>query len=119
MTPKERKEMEIRRQKRIDALRRMEAGDETAFEDYLGASKPNSKVKQSPNIAIVVAKQLRRIKDMRQLTVKDIADGTDVDRGTVDRMIHGRITKPNFAIIIKLADYFEVSTDYFRGKADD
>lgn len=115
----ERKEMKIRRQKRIDSLRRIEAGDETALEDYLGAAKRKVNTDSDYKIAMNVSRQLRKLKSERSVFIKDIASSTNISKRTINRLMNGQINKPVFSNIVALADYFEVSTDYFRGKSDD
>jgi transcriptional regulator with XRE-family HTH domain len=60
-------------------------------------------------------KELRKIKKLRQL---DIAEFLSIGRTTYTQYETG-VTEPDINTLIKLADYFDVSSDYFLGRTND
>ena len=56
-------------------------------------------------------KELREDKDLRQL---DVAKATGIDQRTLSNYETGKTNPDSFAII-KLAEFFEVTTDYLLG----
>ena len=62
-----------------------------------------------------------RLKELRQekgLTQQDVANGTHISRSVLSQYESG-IVDPTAAVISRLADFFEVSTDYLLGRTDD
>lgn len=59
-------------------------------------------------------RDLREDKDLRQI---DVAYATGIDQKTLSNYETGK-TNPDSYSIIKLADFFEVTTDYLLGKSD-
>jgi transcriptional regulator with XRE-family HTH domain len=57
---------------------------------------------------------LRKDKGLKQ---KDLADAVGLERTTFVRYEGGGIQPPN-DMVVKLADYFDVTTDYLLGKSD-
>ncbi len=57
---------------------------------------------------------LREDKDLRQL---DVAKATGIDQKTLSNYETGKTNPDSFAII-RLADFFNVSTDYLLGVSD-
>ena len=56
-------------------------------------------------------RSLREDKDLRQI---DVSNATGIDQKTLSNYETGK-TNPDSYSIIKLAEYFEVSTDYLLG----
>jgi len=65
----------------------------------------------------IIGEQLRRLRKTRKTLQKDIAMFLNVPLRTYQSYEYGE-AEPNLDIIIKLADYFEVSTDYLLGRSD-
>ncbi len=59
-------------------------------------------------------RDLREDKDLRQI---DVAEATGIDQKTLSNYETGK-TNPDSYSIIKLADFFEVTTDYILGYSD-
>ena len=59
-------------------------------------------------------RDLREDKDLRQI---DVAKATGIDQKTLSNYETGK-TNPDSYSIIKLADFFQVTTDYLLGYAD-
>lgn len=60
-------------------------------------------------------RELREDKDLRQI---DVAAATGIDQKTLSNYETGKTNPDSFAII-KLADFFGVSTDYLLGRSSD
>ena len=58
-------------------------------------------------------RDLREDMDLRQI---DVAKSTGIDQKTLSNYETGR-TNPDSEAIIKLADFFDVSTDYLLGRS--
>jgi len=61
---------------------------------------------------------LNRIRDLREdkdLTQSDVAKATGIDQKTLSNYETGK-TNPDSYVIIKLADFFDVSADYLLGR---
>ena len=64
--------------------------------------------------------EIRRIRDLREdsdRTQQDIADVLNMHRSVYRRYESGQRETPAW-VIIKLADYYRVSTDYLLGRTD-
>ena len=59
-------------------------------------------------------RELREDRDLRQI---DVANSTGIDQKTLSNYETGKTNPDSFAII-KLAEYFNVSTDYLLGISD-
>ena len=59
-------------------------------------------------------RDLREDRDLRQI---DVADATGIDQKTLSNYETGK-TNPDSYSIMKLADFFKVSTDYLLGYSD-
>ena len=60
-------------------------------------------------------RELREDKDLRQI---DVAAATGIDQKTLSNYETGKTNPDSFAII-RLADFFGVSTDYLLGRSSD
>jgi len=61
---------------------------------------------------------LNRIRDLREdkdLTQSDVAKATGIDQKTLSNYETGK-TNPDSYVIIKLAEFFDVSADYLLGR---
>ncbi len=59
-------------------------------------------------------KELREDRDLRQI---DLANATGIDQKTLSNYETEK-TKPTSDVLIRLADYFDVSVDYLIGRTD-
>lgn len=64
------------------------------------------------------AQRLRDLRAREDLTQQELADNTHIARSTLAMYEYGK-RRPDFEILDKLADYFDVSFDYILGRADD
>lgn len=61
------------------------------------------------------ALSIKKLREERKLSQKDIADHLGVTRQAVNSYECGR-REPDYEVLIKLADFFEVSVDYLLGR---
>ena len=64
-----------------------------------------------------LASQFKKVRQERNLTQKQVADGIGVAEQAYQRYEYGRIV-PSALILIALADFFDVSLDYLTGRSD-
>jgi transcriptional regulator with XRE-family HTH domain len=65
--------------------------------------------------------EIKRIRDLREdhdKTQKDIAEVLNMHRSVYRRYESGQRETPAW-VVVKLADYYKVSTDYLLGRTDD
>ena len=65
--------------------------------------------------------EFKRIKDLREdqdKTQQEIADMLNMHRSVYRRYESGERETPAW-VVVKLADYYQVSTDYLLGRTDD
>ncbi len=62
--------------------------------------------------------RLQFLKANKNLLQKDIANAAEISLRTYQRYESGERV-PDTEVLIKLADYFDVSTDYLLGRSDD
>lgn len=62
-------------------------------------------------------KVLKGLRKQKKLTQQDVAEIIGVDRVTLARYESGA-RLPSLEVLIKLADFFEVSVDYLLGRTD-
>ena len=62
--------------------------------------------------------RLKALRKSRNLTLQQVGDVVSSTKSTIGNLEHGR-KKPSIDIVIALADFFEVSTDYLLGLTDD
>jgi transcriptional regulator with XRE-family HTH domain len=60
-------------------------------------------------------KELRLEKGLKKI---DVANGTNLSRSTITKYEEGSRDNPTLPILIKLADFFNVSVDYIAGNTD-
>ena len=70
------------------------------------------------NEYIAYRRNLRMLMDARKLTVKSLADATNMTQPTISRHLTGN-RKPELECIAKIADYFDVSIDWLIGRHDE
>lgn len=63
------------------------------------------------------AQRLRDLRARENLTQQELADNTHIARSTLAMYEYGK-RRPDFEILDKLADYFDVSFDYILGRSD-
>ena len=61
--------------------------------------------------------RLKQLRIDKNLTQKDVADYLEIAPHSVQRFEYGT-NKPSIENIVKLAEYFNVSTDYLLGVSD-
>ena len=62
--------------------------------------------------------RLIELRKKRHLTQKQVAEGLHITEVSVQNYESGR-RKPNYDILIAIADYFDVSLDYLVGRSED
>jgi len=60
---------------------------------------------------------LRRIRKMKNVTQKQVAEGSNIVERNYQYFESGK-NKPSFDALIALADYFDVSLDYLVGRSN-
>jgi len=63
------------------------------------------------------AERLKELRKKNSLTQKSVADAVGMSDRNYQDLEYGKI-KPSYDNIIKLADFFEVTTDYLLGRTD-
>ncbi|CUX27934.1 MULTISPECIES: helix-turn-helix domain-containing protein [Clostridia] len=64
------------------------------------------------------SERIIQIKNDRNLLQKDIANAIELSIRNYQRYEKGE-QQPTLPVLLKLADYFDVSLDYFLGRSDD
>lgn len=64
------------------------------------------------------ASRLKDLRTSRNLTMESLAKDLDTTRATISNFENEQ-RKPSLDMIIKIADYFQVSVDYLVGRTDD
>lgn len=62
------------------------------------------------------AQRLRDLRSQNDMTQQELADSTHIARSTLAMYEYGK-RRPDFEILDKLADYFDVSFDYLLGRS--
>lgn len=62
--------------------------------------------------------RLEDLRNGRKLTLKDLSEKTGVDISTLSRIENGQVRKVGDDVLLKLAKYFGVSTDFLLGLTD-
>jgi len=64
---------------------------------------------------------MKRLKELRKeregLTQRKFAQILNVDKSTYDRY-ENRNAEPSYEVLVKIADYFNVTTDYLLGRTE-
>ena len=71
---------------------------------------------EEDNMSAIFGSRLRNLRESRSLRQDDVAVLFEMNKSAVSQWENSRIPHP--AIIVKLADYFGVSTDYLLGRVD-
>lgn len=69
----------------------------------------------------LVSMEIKRLRDLREdgdLTQQTVADILNMHRSVYRRYESGQRETPAW-VVVKLADYYHVSTDYLLGRTDD
>lgn len=61
--------------------------------------------------------RFRQLKDEAALTLKDLSEALDITSPNLSYYMKGR--EPSYDILIKIADYFNVTTDWLIGRTDE
>ena len=64
------------------------------------------------------SERLRELRTSKKLTMEQLSKEIETTRGTIGNFENGN-KKPSLDVLIKLADYFDVSIDYLVGRTDD
>lgn len=64
------------------------------------------------------ASRLKDLRTSKNLTMESLAKDLDTTRATISNFENEQ-RKPSLDMIIKIADYFQVSIDYLVGRTDD
>jgi DNA-binding XRE family transcriptional regulator len=91
--------------------------------DFFGSAWKQSCEKMSPFGSIFVGDnvEIRRMRDLREdsdQTQQRIADVLNMHRSVYRRYESGERETPAW-VVVKLADYYKVSTDYLLGRTDE
>lgn len=62
--------------------------------------------------------RLKELREERELTQKELAQSIGVAQSNVSRWEKDEM-EPSAEIVVKLADFFQVSADYLLGRSDD
>ncbi len=65
------------------------------------------------------SERLKRLRKERGLTQDDLAEELGVSRSSVSGYETNRAAEPDYRSLVKIADLFQVSTDYLLGRTDD
>ena len=64
------------------------------------------------------SERLSYIRKSREVSAKTVADALGISKAAVSQFETGK-NAPSAAVLIALADYFDVSLDYLVGRSDD
>lgn len=67
----------------------------------------------------IFGKRLRKLRKERKITQNELGETIGVSGRSIGQYETGMRTPDNIDIIVKLADFFQVTTDYLLGKTDD
>lgn len=67
---------------------------------------------------ITVGTNLRKIRTLSKLSLKDVADDLGIQKGTLGN-IERSDKYPSLDMLLKLANYFCISVDYLLGRTDE
>ena len=62
-----------------------------------------------------IKERLKDLRNWRKLTLKELSEKTDVDYSTLSRIENGNVKKVGDDVLLKLARFFGVSTDFLLG----
>jgi transcriptional regulator with XRE-family HTH domain len=65
-----------------------------------------------------IGDRLKKLRLEKGLTIREVAKIFNISKSTVSDYERGRTT-PNYELLIKMADYFNVTTDYLLGLTDE
>ena len=68
-------------------------------------------------IAVILNQRLKALRLKNNVTQKNIAEAIGVTVGNLQKFEYGT-ARPKLENVIKLADFFNVSTDYLLGRTD-
>lgn len=105
---------------RAEASRLMDVGDYEGAGKLLGSLKRKKSIKKSNALKgkyiDAVSKALNKLMAENDVNASEIARSTGLAPSTVRSVASGLSRDPSYRIVVVLADYFGVSTDYFKGK---
>lgn len=64
------------------------------------------------------SERLKELRTSKGLTMEQLGNAIESTRGTISNLENGN-KKPSLDMLIKLADYFDVSIDYLVGRTND
>ena len=65
-----------------------------------------------------IKERLEDLRNRRKLTLKEVAEKTGIDYSTLSRIENGNVKKVGDDVLLKLARFFGVSTDFLLGITD-
>ena len=66
----------------------------------------------------IFAKRLKALRLSRNMTLQNLGDVVSCNRHNISNLENSRVS-PSFAMLMALADFFDVSLDYLVGRSDD
>lgn len=66
---------------------------------------------------MMIYERLKQLRQSRNLTQAELATQLNVSQGTIGNWESGKRT-PDIEMVVRLAQYFNISTDYLLGKSD-
>ena len=67
---------------------------------------------------MTIGERIKELRSEKELLQKDLAQKIHVAANTLSQFENGK-ANPSYEVLIALADFFEVSTDYLLGREDD
>lgn len=64
-----------------------------------------------------IGSRIKELRNLKKLTAEKVANSIDIDRSTLSNIERGDKT-PGMEILIKLANFYNVTTDYILGLSD-
>ncbi len=65
----------------------------------------------------MLTERLIQLREEKKLTKKEVAEYLKIDQSTYGKYELGK-REPDYEILVKLGDFFEVTTDYLLGRTD-
>ena len=105
---------------RAEASRLMDAGDYDGAGKLLSSLKHNKKVKKTNQLKYkyrnIISKSLTELLAKNDMTIGELSRKTGLAEMSIRNAQRGLTKEPSYRFVAVIADFFGVSTDYFRGK---
>ena len=66
----------------------------------------------------IFSERLSMLRKIKNVPAKDVAEAVGVSKAAISQFESGK-NSPSAALLVSLADYFDVSLDYLVGRSDD